>query len=98
MQKSLMNRNNNDEEQWFNILHHSIYVSATLATLVFWGSFYFFSSCDIYERIRCKLFKKESFRKAEITVGQISNIHSTKKVLTLRDYTDYYIFFVLQRS
>jgi hypothetical protein len=36
--------------------------------------------------------------KVGITIGQISNIHSTKKVLTLRDYTGYYIFFIFQIS
>ena len=39
------------------------------------------------------LQEKNHSEKAGITIGQISNIHSTKKVLTLRDYTGYYNFF-----
>src|SRR2546423_14550568 len=89
------------------LLHHSIYVSATLATLVFlvrvtfYLLFFFFLAVifmkEFPKNTMQALQEKNHSEKAGITIGQISNIHSTKKVLTLRDYTGYYIFLYFKK-
>src|SRR5687768_751783 len=84
------------------LLNHSIYVSTTRSYISFLVRVTFYLLLFLFLAVMfMKEFPKNTMQalqekshseKAGITIGQISNIHSTKKVLTLRDYTGYYNF------
>jgi len=96
------------EEQWFNMImpldlrkYYSNCVVVKYYTFYFYFYFCYIAEMFMKEFIKNTmqtLQEKNHSEKVGITIGQINTVHSTKKVLTLRDYTGHYIFLYFKKS